>query len=613
MSVRLLPTLLASLAWVAALAAPVAGLDAHHVLVVANADRPESVDLADAYARARSIPTEQVLRLRVGASGDEIGRADYQRLVEAPLARWFDRAGAHDRILCIVLVKGLPLRIAGSGGRAGTLASVDSELALLYRKMTGRPVPPAGPLPNPYFLGDAPIESARPFSHEAHDSFLVARLDGFTAADVQRLIASGVAAGPAPAGRVVLDTRAEPGPANDWLRAAAERLASMGLRGDRVVLDAGPGVVRGEREVIGYASWGSTDPEHRRRSPDLAFVPGAVATWFVGTDGRTFTPPPEGWTVGTWSDRASFYAGSPESLAGDLVAAGVTGVAAHVAEPYLDGSVRPQILLPAYLAGFSLAEAFHLALPHLSWRTLVVGDPLATVATRPGPRPVAPSLDARTDTGPFFTARWLQAARERLSGGARLSDEALRLALRAQMRVARGDLADACTSLERATSLEPGLLEAQFALASVYEAAGDYPRAEARYRLVLAAHPDDPIALNNLAFLLAAHLARVEDALPIAQRAYALARGSPHVADTLGWVHFLGGNLALARQFVDEALQAGPDVAEIRVHAAAIAFAGGDHARAREELAAALRLDEALAERADVVDLRQKLAGGRTP
>jgi len=78
-------------------------------------------------------------------------------------------------------------------------------------------------------------------------------------------------------------------------------------------------------------------------------------------------------------------------------------------------------------------------------------------------------------------------------------------------------------------------------------------------------------------------------------------------------VHFLGGNLALARQFVDEALKTGPDVAQIRVHAAAIAFAGGDHARAREELAAALRLDEALAERADVVDLRQKLAGGRTP
>ena len=613
MSARLLPTLIASLLGVAALVAPAAALDARSVLVVANADRPGSVALADAYALARSVPADQVLRLHAGDAGDEIGRAEYERRIEAPLARWFDRSGAHDRILCIVLAKGFPLRVAGSAGRGGTLASVDSELALLYRKITGRPVPPAGPLPNPYFLGEAPIASARPFSHEAHDIFLVTRLDGFTEADVRALIDRGVAAGPTPAGRVVLDLKAEADPANDWLRAAAVRLSAQGVSGDRVVLDAGPGVVAGERGVIGYASWGSTDPEFRRRRPDLDFLPGAVATMFVGTDGRTFTPPPEGWTVAAWADRASFYAGSPESLAGDLVAAGVSGVAAHVAEPYLDGSVRPEILLPAYLAGFTLAEAFHLALPHLSWRTLVVGDPLATVAPPVGPRPDPPAPDPQTDTGPYFTARWLQATRERLPNGTRLREEALLLSLRAQMRLARGDLPDARASLERATALEPGLMAAQFALASAYEAIGEFALAEARYRAILDRQPDDAIALNNLAFLLAARPGRVEEALPLAQRAYGLAPRSPHVADTLGWVHFLGGNLALARLFVEEALKARPEVAEIRIHAAAIALAGGDPARAREELAAALRLDETLASRADVVELQKTLAAGRAP
>ena len=43
----------------------------------------------------------------------------------------------HDRIFYIVLTKGIPLRISGSGGRAGTAASVDSELTLLYRKLVG--------------------------------------------------------------------------------------------------------------------------------------------------------------------------------------------------------------------------------------------------------------------------------------------------------------------------------------------------------------------------------------------------------------------------------------------------------------------------------------------
>ena len=71
-------------------------------------------------------------------------------------------------------------------------------------------------------------------------------------------------------------------------------------------------------------------------------------------------------------------AASFQSLAGDLIRDGITGVAAHVAEPYLDATIRPQILFPAYLAGFNLVESFYLAMPFLSWQTIVVGDPLCT-------------------------------------------------------------------------------------------------------------------------------------------------------------------------------------------------------------------------------------------
>ncbi len=48
----------------------------------------------------------------------------------------------------------------------------------------------------------------------------------------------------------------------------------------------------------------------------------------------------------------------------------------QVGEAYVLGAVRPDILFPAYLAGFNLAEAFYLATPTLSWKTVVVGDPL---------------------------------------------------------------------------------------------------------------------------------------------------------------------------------------------------------------------------------------------
>ncbi len=136
-----------------------------------------------------------------------------------------------------MLTKGVPLRIAGTTGRTGTVSSVDSELALLYRKLLGLPVPPQGPLANPYFLGDRPISEAKPFTHEAFDIFLVARLDGFSVADVLALIDRGGA--PVRSGRIALDEKVslttEAG--NRWLERSADLLKEQGF-GERVLLDA---------------------------------------------------------------------------------------------------------------------------------------------------------------------------------------------------------------------------------------------------------------------------------------------------------------------------------------------------------------------------------------
>jgi len=50
-------------------------------------------------------------------------------------------------------------------------------------------------------------------------------------------------------------------------------------------------------------------------------------------------------------------------------------------EPYLATCARPQILFDAYTRGFTLAESFYMSLPYISWRYVVIGDPL----TRPYP------------------------------------------------------------------------------------------------------------------------------------------------------------------------------------------------------------------------------------
>jgi uncharacterized protein (TIGR03790 family) len=179
---------------------------------------------------------------------------------------------------------------------------------------------------------------------------------------------------------VVLDLKSiDPGPGNDWLRETARLLPK-----DRVLLEESRKVVYGERDVIAYASWGSNDPNRDRRTPGFQWLPGAVMTEFVSTNGRTFLRPPAGWNISpNWQDPQALFAESPQSLTADYVHEGVTGASGHVYEPYLTGTPRPQLLIPAYLGGQNLAESYYCAIPHVSWMNIVVGDPLCKLRAAP--------------------------------------------------------------------------------------------------------------------------------------------------------------------------------------------------------------------------------------
>jgi uncharacterized protein (TIGR03790 family) len=198
---------------------PTAGLaqSGANVLVVANESNAASVQIAERYAQARSLPADNVIRLKTlpADAPEVISRLGYEFQIERPIADWFSRHAAHDRILYIVLTKGIPLRVEGSIGRQGTQSSVDSELTLLYRALTGRPVAPQGRIPNPYFAGHTPSGEFKHFTHRDYDIFLVTRLDGFTVDDGLALIDR--AASPSRNGRVLLDQKAAlDDPGNSW-------------------------------------------------------------------------------------------------------------------------------------------------------------------------------------------------------------------------------------------------------------------------------------------------------------------------------------------------------------------------------------------------------------
>ena len=577
---------------------------AENVGVVINDASPESKEIGEYYVKARSIPAENVFHIQT-STDDAIPAAAYLLTIQQPLSVAINKANLQDRILYLVLTKGIPLRIAGTFGQDGTVGSVDSELTLLYRRMTGDAVSSRGRVDNPYFLGTKPVSEARLFTHRDLDIFLVSRLDAFTVDEAKALVDR--AGRTAREGRIVLDQRDAlvNRLGEDWLGLAAEHLNKAG-QGERVVLEATPKPARDVSPVMGYFSWGSTDPQNRTRKFQMDFVPGAIGATFVSTDARTFKEPPPAWMPLNLNDQSTWFAGSPQSLTGDLIREGITGAAGQVSEPYLQSAVRPDILFPAYLAGFNLVEAFYLAIPHLSWQTVVIGDPLCAPFAR---RPLARSdidggLDAELNLPAFFAKRQLAETLGRLTGA---SEQAARLAIRGEAAARAGDRATARRLLEQASELAPNAVPLHLLVAAFQVAAGESEAAAERYGKIVALQPGNVAALNNLAYDLAVRQKKPNEALPMARKALSLANGDPTVLDTVGWIEYLRGNTAEATRLLVQAAKGAPRNPEIRLHSAIALAAQGARGAASAELAEALKLDPSFEKRQDVAELRTRL------
>lgn len=337
------------------------------VLLVVNQASPLSLKIGQYYAQRRAIPASNICRLRVQPD-EEIPRNVYESQIQLKVAEFLNSRGLDEKVLYIVTTAGLPLRIQGTSGLTGDGASVDSELAAVYLDMHGYMHPLNGPYKNPFF-GQRTAE----FRHPNFPMYLVTRLAGYDFADVKGLIDRALEA--KNHGKFVIDLKAaDKTQGNAWLRDAAARLPK-----DRVVLDQSTRVLYSEQNVIGYAGWGSNDPDRKERFLKFQWLPGAIMTEYVSTNARTFNRPPESWNIGDWQHQNTWFAGSPQTMTADYIHEGATGASGHVAEPYLEFNPRPDYLLPAYYQGRNLAESYYLSMPALSWMNIVIGDPLCSL------------------------------------------------------------------------------------------------------------------------------------------------------------------------------------------------------------------------------------------
>lgn len=481
-------------------AAVQAAIQPGRVLLVINRSSDASVEAAAEYVGRRGIPPGHQCLVEAPESA-AVDRTTYEQTIERPVADCLRRHQLHDQILVLVTTPGLPWLIEGDGGPFGDLASVDSELSLLYRRLAGEDVSPYGKVLNPYFRPELTRRGFPIFRRDDMDIYLVGRLSLAGTADILPNEPP-----PPPDGVFALDL-ASPRRTllRTWLDSTRELLAQAGRTVD--YQDTGSWISP-TGTVLGVAA--EVPPADAGPPPPWRWFRGGTAVLMGDT-----------WSEGGCGKGAPGAQGGgscPPELAGRWLQEGALAVLFQVADPGQDGYPRPQILFPSLLEGLSVVEAAYLSSRYLSWRLVVLGDPLAVPfpAREPAAEPWNGRLDPATGLPEHFSRRRTQLLMRKY----RTSLEAVATLLKAESHADRGQTDEALRLLDQALALDPALGEAVLYKARILEEAGALEEAFAAYRRCLELRAGGEEAIQRILAGLA--LDRLNDP----------ERASPHV----GWL-----------------------------------------------------------------------------
>lgn len=340
---------------------PAHALEPSEILVVANGRLAASVELARFYMKQRQIPPANLVLVET-SSDEGCDRQTYDHDIAAPLRTFLT---AHPGINCLVLIYGLPLRIDGimipdakHPNRQGRdpVASVDSELSLV--KVAGYPI--KGWLPNPYF-SQFHKEKTR---FRKGEVLMVARLDGPDPATVKRIIIDSLATEKKGlSGRAYFDAR--------WPRPSGDKKLSAYRFYDQALHQAAeattpvlPTIINDKEELFDqgeapqaalYCGWYSLG----NYIDAFDWQPGAIAYHIASGECTTLKKKDSKvWCKGLLED-------------------GVAATIGPVGEPYIEAFPLPQQFFALLVDGdFTLMEAYQLSLPSISWKMVLIGDPL---------------------------------------------------------------------------------------------------------------------------------------------------------------------------------------------------------------------------------------------
>ena len=170
--------------------------------------------------------------------------------------------------------------------------------------------------------------------------------------------------------------------------------------------------------------------------------------------------------------------------------------------------------------------------------------------------------------------------------------------LKAGILTRQGRSAEAVDAWNALLRIRPDAVEGYMALGSLNEQAGDITAAKAAYGNALEARPRFGPAANNLAWLMVkSDNPDMGEALRLALIAKEALPEDPHVADTLGYIHYKRGAYQLALTQLRQAVAGRPDMPTLRYHYAKALYADGQTGKARAELERALEQEGEFPER----------------
>jgi tetratricopeptide (TPR) repeat protein len=174
-----------------------------------------------------------------------------------------------------------------------------------------------------------------------------------------------------------------------------------------------------------------------------------------------------------------------------------------------------------------------------------------------------------------------------------------------QVQVAKGLPDQALATYQHALQDNPHEAMFYILMGELYESKHDWNQAKDAYQKALEIKPENPLASNNLAYVMLQSGGNVDMALSLARTARRGMPDSPSAADTLGWVLYQKGAYQSAIDLFQEALKLGekskaPDDATIHYHLGLAYAKTGKNDLARQQLQRVLKIDPKYSEATDV-------------